>query len=292
MSKKKAYVIGTNVSTSMSPTIFQYWFDKYNIDYAEYGYKEIKEENFDKEIKSILKEDGLLGLNITIPYKEKIFTYIDNKHNLIHPTIPLKNPPINCVTVRKTSDPNYQGFKIFGENTDTTGFRKALYTGATLDFYAHQNCCAIVLGYGGAAKATIHTLLSDSNFKRLIVFNRTFDKLKNLKEIFDNEIESYNIEDLPKHINSAQLIVNTAPTNMLSNLTKLDIDPNCVGFDMVYRPWEGTGFLKHFKKDNRIKGIHMLVHQAASCFKEWFDIEPETDDAGLFRALYEKMNEK
>ena len=292
MSKKKAYVIGTNVSTSMSPTIFQYWFDRYNIDYVEYGYKEIKEENFDKEIKSILKEDGLLGLNITIPYKEKIFTYIDNKHNLIHPTIPLKNPPINCVTIRKTSDPNYQGFKIFGENTDTTGFREALYTGATLDFYAHQDYCAIVLGYGGAAKATIHTLLSDSNFKRLIVFNRTFDKLKNLKEIFDNEIESYNIEDLPKHINSAQLIVNTTPTNMLGNLTKLDIDPNCVGFDIVYRPWEGTGFLKHFKKDNRIKGIHMLVHQAAPCFKEWFGIEPETDDAGLFRALYEKMNEK
>ena len=36
----------------------------------------------------------------------------------------------------------------------------------------------------------------------------------------------------------------------------------------------------------------MLVHQAAPCFKEWFGIEPETDDEGLFRALYEKMNEK
>ena len=139
MSKKKAYIIGTEVSSSMSPAIFQYWFDKHNINHAEYVHKEIKEENFDKEIKSILKEEGLLGLNITIPYKEKIFSYIDNKHSLIHPTIPLKNPPINCVTIRKTSDPNYQGFKIFGENTDTTGFREALYTSATLDFYAHQD---------------------------------------------------------------------------------------------------------------------------------------------------------
>ena len=31
MSKKKAYVIGTNVSTSLSPEIFNYWFKKYKI---------------------------------------------------------------------------------------------------------------------------------------------------------------------------------------------------------------------------------------------------------------------
>ena len=54
MRKKKIYVVGTEVSTSMAPTIFQYWFNKYNINYAEYGYKEIKEENFDKEIKTII----------------------------------------------------------------------------------------------------------------------------------------------------------------------------------------------------------------------------------------------
>ena len=55
MSKKKAFVVGANVSKSLSPTIFNYWFKKYHID-AEYGYKEIKEENFDKEIKLILEK--------------------------------------------------------------------------------------------------------------------------------------------------------------------------------------------------------------------------------------------
>ena len=50
MSKKKAYVIGTNVSKSLSPTIFNYWLRKYRIE-AEYRYKEVKEANFDKEIK-------------------------------------------------------------------------------------------------------------------------------------------------------------------------------------------------------------------------------------------------
>ena len=71
MSNKKVYVIGTDVSTSLSPMIFKYWFDKYNIP-GEYEYIEIKENNFHKEIKLILKEDNLCGLNITIPFKEKI----------------------------------------------------------------------------------------------------------------------------------------------------------------------------------------------------------------------------
>ena len=75
MRKKIAHVIGANVSSSLSPTIFKYCFDKYCID-AEYGYIEIKEEKFDEEIKSILEEDGLCGLNITIPFKEKIIPHL------------------------------------------------------------------------------------------------------------------------------------------------------------------------------------------------------------------------
>ena len=83
MSKGRALVVGTNVSKSLSPTIFNYWFRKYRID-AEYGYKEIKEESFDKEIKLILKEDGLRGLNITAPFKEKIIFHLDvlEKHSI------------------------------------------------------------------------------------------------------------------------------------------------------------------------------------------------------------------
>ena len=50
--------------------------------------------------------------------------------------------------------------------------------------------------------------------------------------------------------------------------------------------------IKHFKKDKRIEGIQMLVHQAAPCFKEWFGVEPQTNDLDLFKLLYKKMNEK
>ena len=76
MSRKKAYVIGANVSTSLSPAIFHYWFEKHNID-GEYGFIEIEEKHFDKEIKLILNDENLVGLNITMPYKEKIIPQLN-----------------------------------------------------------------------------------------------------------------------------------------------------------------------------------------------------------------------
>ena len=61
---KKAYVVGTGVSKSLSPTIFNYWFKKYNI-VGEYGYVEIKDRSKDviisggENISSIEIEDVL-----------------------------------------------------------------------------------------------------------------------------------------------------------------------------------------------------------------------------------------
>ena len=76
MKHGKVYVIGTKVRTSLSPTIFKYWFKKHNID-GYYGYKEIHENSFDKEIKPILQEEEVCGLNITMPFKEKIIPYLN-----------------------------------------------------------------------------------------------------------------------------------------------------------------------------------------------------------------------
>ena len=77
MSKKKAYVIGTNVRESLSPLIFNYWFEKGSIK-GEYIFKEIEPKNFDQEIDIILNEKNVCGFNVTIPYKERIIKKLDS----------------------------------------------------------------------------------------------------------------------------------------------------------------------------------------------------------------------
>ena len=52
---KRALEIGENTSNSLSPIIFNYWFSKYSIK-GKYNYLEIKNENFDNEIKTRLKK--------------------------------------------------------------------------------------------------------------------------------------------------------------------------------------------------------------------------------------------
>ena len=78
---KKAHVIGTRVSKSLSPIIFGYWFKKYNIS-AEYSFKEINEDVFDNEIKKILEDRDVCGFNVTIPFKEKIIKHIKSLNKI------------------------------------------------------------------------------------------------------------------------------------------------------------------------------------------------------------------
>ena len=283
MTSKKAYVIGTNVSTSLSPIIFKYWFDKYNI-LGEYEYIEIKENNFHKEIKTILRDDSLCGLNITIPFKEKIIPHLTkiNRHAK-------KIMAVNCVTKKKGL--------IFGKNTDWLGFYNALTDFKKTPKQSRakmKNNIGIVLGYGGAGKAVVYAL-NHMGFKTIKVFNRTFEKIKNINKETNNwlptsktTITPHIIEDLSKHTLTADLIVNTIPTNIVEGLkyeSKKITNKNTIGVDIIYKPKNGTGFLNSFFSSNRMQGLSMLIHQAAPCFEEWFGIEPEID-SGLFSYLY------
>jgi len=278
MTSKKAYVIGTNVSNSLSPMIFKYWFDKYNV-LGEYEYIEIKENNFHKEIKTILKDDNLCGLNITIPFKEKIIPHLTKISSHAK-----KIMAVNCVTTKKGL--------MFGKNTDWLGFYNALTDFKKTSKQSEikmKNNIGIVLGYGGSGKAVVYAL-NHMGFKTIKVFNRTFEKIKNINKETNNwlstsktTITPYIIKDLLKHTLTADLIVNTIPTNIMEGFKHKG--KNTIGVDIVYKPKNGTGFLNSFFSPNRMQGLNMLVHQAAPCFEEWFGVEPEIDSS-LFSFLY------
>ena len=166
MSKKKIYVIGTNVDKSLSPLIFNHWFKKYKIN-AIYDFRTIKEKNFNKEINEILKEKNLCGLNVTIPFKEKILKKmdkLDKASKIIR--------AVNCVSIRNN--------KYYGSNTDWVGFGEALLN-AMLEQQINitKNGKVILIGYGGAAKAVLYNLsLMGAVWKNnTLVFNRSKRKI-------------------------------------------------------------------------------------------------------------------
>ena len=274
MNTKKAYVVGTNVSKSLSPLIFNHWFEKYNID-AKYGYKTIEEKNFNKEINSILKEKHLCGINVTMPFKEKIIKKIHklNKHAKIIGAV-------NCVTIKNN--------RYYGTNTDWAGFAEA-HLNAILEQKVPTKTGGgvILIGYGGSAKAILYSLSLMGNIykKNTLVFNRSKRKIN--IPLFSQKT-TLSLNKIQDYLDEAFLIINTTPRNVLTDLKIKKIKKEIAVCDIVYKPKE-TKFLKHFTKPSaKIYGIHMLINQARPCFFEWFGIMP-SEDKMLTRKILKKI---
>ena len=247
MNTKKAYVVGTQVRKSLSPIIFQYWFDKYNID-GKYTYRQIDEASFDKDIRSILREENLCGFNVTIPYKEKILPYLTNID-----THSSKIGAVNCVTKTEKS--------LKGINTDWIGFNDSISNAKLLNPKANQLTKkneAIVIGYGGAAKAIIYSL-QHRGFKKIKVFNRTFNKIKK-----SNNVYPHKLKEILQNLKSADLIINTIPYKILSRFIKKQeiadfINSKTIACDIVYnKKWIEKGdFLN--TRQSRVLGNGLVL---------------------------------
>ena len=261
--KKKALVIGSHTSESLSPLIFNYWFHKYKIN-ASYFYKEITPNNFQEEILEILADENIVGFNVTIPFKETIKNNINGLDQ--HAS---KIGAVNCVS--KINN------KWLGRNTDWTGSLKAIES-----IKKNKKIeTALILGFGGASKAIFYAL-KKIEIKKIYVFNRTSSKLDGLDKTKGVEvIDLVNIDEKLKNID---IVINTTPTNILKGL--VEKKQHAFAFDVVYSPKE-TNFLSYFKDEKKIYGISMLVHQAIPCFEEWFGIKPVPDEE-----LYIRLEKK
>ena len=258
----KRQVVGNRASKSLSPTIFNYWFRKYNIK-ASYGYLELTEKNFHNKIKDVLEKKDTLGLNVTIPFKNKIIKHLDKID--VHAK---KIGAVNCVTNKNIKS---------GTNTDWTGYYKTLP-----NIKKTKNKKVIILGYGGASHA-IHYVLKKRGFKDILIFNRSKKKIK-----YSNKTEyTKTFSDLETHLKGVFLIINTTPINPILKKHLRLITKSTIVSDIVYRPINTT-FLKQFPKNKKIYGISMLIEQAKPCFKIWFGKNPSVDKK-MLNEIYKKI---
>ena len=184
-------LLGRKLSHSVSPTIHNYLFNKNDIE-ASYELIEIEEEKIPLYVEKV--RNGIYsGLNVTIPYKEKIIPFLDE----LSPAS-LNIGAVNTVYLKDG--------KVVGDNTDYLGFIDEL----NLYNINVSGKDVYVLGSGGASKAIIYALkILGAN---PIVVSRnsdlgiTYDELK--------LIEHYS------------LIVNTTPVGMYPKCDEciLDLD--------------------------------------------------------------------
>ena len=276
---KKYFVIGNPIEHSLSPKLHNFWIKKNHI-HAAYEKKLLQE----KELKSIcneVREGKIDGLNVTVPFKEKIIKYID-----VLSEDAFNSKAVNTVYKQSKNGEN----KLIGDNTDIYGFKKSL----PILFRAGRGgrCGAIILGAGGASRAII-IALSHLGIDTFAIINRTKDKaIKLMQEIdpenYDPDLIYNWCEDEDKMImTKPKIIVNCTSLGLKKN-DKIPLDfskykkkifsKNVIFYDLIYNPVE-TDFLKKAREvgQEAINGKMMFIYQAQQSFKLWHNVLPDVN---------------
>ncbi len=256
---KKYLVIGNPIEHSLSPKLHNYWLKENNID-AIYDKKKIGDNEL-KNIISEVKEEKINGINVTVPFKNKVIPFLDELSPEAKDT-----QSVNTIY--------FQNGSTVGHNTDIAGFELAIKYAK----YDVSNKEIFILGAGGVAPSIIYSL-KKMKASKITLTNRTKKKAEDLKNLF-NDIE---IVDWGERIDF-DMIVNATSIGLKKNEDGLNFDysangPNKFFYDVIYNPRE-TLFLKRAKLfGNRVEnGKMMFIYQAHQAFTIWHKLLPQIND--------------
>lgn len=248
---KRYGLLGYPLTHSFSKRYFTEKFEKENID-SKYDNFEI--DNINKFPSIIKNNPEIVGLNVTIPYKEQVLPYLDELNDSAR-----EIGAVNTIRVQPTKS----GVFLKGFNTDTYGFETTIKP-----FINKHHKKALILGTGGASKALKYVLT-----KLGIEFISA-----SIEDLKDKEIRYEDIDK--KMMLERTLIINATP---LGTFPKVDASPPIPYefitdrhflFDLVYNP-EVTQFLsKGMEKGATVKnGYEMLLQQAIKSYEIWNEKE-------------------
>jgi shikimate dehydrogenase len=240
---KRYGLIGRTLTHSFSKTYFAKKFAEAGIADCVYDNYELKTI---EELPALFKtHPDLLGLNITIPYKEEAVQYLTKKNAIVEAI-----GACNCIKA--------EGDGLVGYNTDAIGFRNSL-----VPHLKPHHKKALVLGTGGASKAVRYTL-EELGIEVCFVSRRKSENQIPYDDVNETIIADY------------QLIVNTTPLGMYPNVDAAPLlpyhhlTPNHFLFDLIYNPVI-TKFLAEGKKQGAqiLNGHQMLIEQAEESWRIW-----------------------
>ena len=223
-----------------------------------------KNEDLERVVNS-LKKMNCKGLNITIPFKQKVFDMCSE----ISP-VAKKVKAINTLKLNDNKD-------WIGTNTDIDGF---IYPLKKLNLIKKSS---LILGSGGAARSVIQGLI-ELKLSKITIISRKKNSLNELITNFKNDIEIKGLlstkNEIKNLIQETDLIINTTPVGM-SNSTNIDelpfgqgfwdsINSKTIVYDLIYNP-SPTPFLKFCDKKGcmTIDGTQMLIAQGAKSLSFW-----------------------
>ena len=243
---KKFGLIGYPLGHSFSKNFFNEKFHSEDID-AEYVNFEIPSISEFPTV--LLTNPELIGLNVTIPYKEQIIPYLDE--------LDADAAAIGAVNVIKIIRQKGKT-KLIGYNSDIIGFTQSIEP-----LLETQHKKALILGTGGSSKAIYHGL------KKLGIDAKFVSRTP--------QDGMFTYEDLtPEVMDEYKVIVNCTPVGMYPradeypNIPYEYLTPNHLLYDLLYNP-DTTLFMKKGADKGAVtkNGLEMLLLQAFASWDIW-----------------------
>ena len=238
-------LIGRTLGHSFSQTYFNQKF--YSLSLTEHQYDLFELATITELPALLAAHPNLVGLNVTVPYKESVVAYLDE-------LAPSASRVGAVNVVERTADG-----RLRGHNTDSVGFRESLRT----FFRNRTDARALVLGTGGAAKA-VSVALQDLAIphwhvtRDLLGSGLTYDDLT------------------PQVVAAHTLIINATPVGTFPNIDEYPRLPyhaltaEHYLYDLVYNPTETQFMVKGKEAGAHVKnGFEMLCLQAEAAWDIW-----------------------
>lgn len=235
---KQLGLIGYPLEHSFSKKYFTEKFNREGI--TDWNYNLFPLENI-TDLKPLILNPNIVGLNVTIPYKEAVLPYLNSLDETAKAI-----GAVNTIKINRTD----KKIILTGYNTDCIGFEQSL-----LPLLKPHHKTALVLGTGGASKAVMYVL------------HKLGLEYKTVSSSGKGDL-SYNdlTEDI---IASHHLIINTTPLGMhpsvgdKPNIPYAILTGKHLLYDLVYNPLE-TAFLAEGKRYGATikNGLEMLELQA------------------------------
>ncbi len=259
-------VIGDPIKHTMSPVMHNAAFEKLELDYLYIPFR-VKKGELGKAIEG-MKALNIRGLNVTIPHKVTIITFLDELDPVAE-----KIGAVNTIV-------NNNGV-LKGYNTDAAGFLQALLEKGV----EPRGKKVVVLGAGGASRA-ISFILADRG-ANLVILNRRLELdwaeelAGKLSKIFKKEVKALELveKNLVAVLEKADILVNATSVGMSPNIDETPVassllKPGLIVFDLVYNPIK-TRLLRDAEQAGAktIGGLDMLVWQGALAFEQWTSLK-------------------
>jgi shikimate dehydrogenase len=225
---------------------------------------------------------GIMGLNVTVPYKQEVIQYLTGVDD-----IAARAGAVNTL-VREVN-----GYK--GYNTDIPG----LYRAMCADHVEIKGRDVVLIGAGGAARAAAYMLLL-YGAGRIVILNRTKQRAKELAEELNREkgqalaegMAFDQVNELDGH--TSFLAIQATSVGMVPKVDETVITEESfyekldTAYDLIFNPTE-TLFLKKARLAGAktFNGGKMLLYQGITAYELWTG---NTVSREVMEVVYDKLD--